>query len=435
MAAAIEQRADHCGRAGTLRGLRLDAVVARDRRAHGELAHVIEWPEGTCPRERGDDGPCIHVGCVRHLCSEIGADGSIWIDPRFEADPYSVQTCAIDEAIAHPDGQTLEEISGIFDVTRERIRQIEAKGLGRLEHPGRIRAVEALREIAADAARPMTPLAAMQGSGPSLGGSAANGWGQNSNRGPLGMTVAAAREATIAPCRHPAAPHVAPRPTRSVVAELPPSLAAHAAELRSTRRSDRRHGTDCNRREAKAIAGLHVVDQVEAVEPIPQATVDALVDLGIAPPQLASDNDCNDAAQGREEMEEQMTVSQKIDRLLEIEKEQAALVEEQQRLLADPDVERLIEMLKRMRGSLQATATHVPPLGPSPALALTRSGKAKAGERLAVTEAALTEEPVNYRTLAERLGQVDSDCYARLVVLVKQGKAVKTGPGMFKLAA
>ena len=33
--------------------------------------------------------------------------------------------------------RTLEEVGGVFDVTRERIRQIEAKALRKLRHPSR----------------------------------------------------------------------------------------------------------------------------------------------------------------------------------------------------------------------------------------------------------------------------------------------------------
>ena len=35
--------------------------------------------------------------------------------------------------------RTLEEVGNIFDVTRERIRQIEAKALRKLRHPRRSR--------------------------------------------------------------------------------------------------------------------------------------------------------------------------------------------------------------------------------------------------------------------------------------------------------
>ena len=40
---------------------------------------------------------------------------------------------------------TLEEIGEIYDVTRERIRQIEAKALRKLKHPTRSRLLEQLR--------------------------------------------------------------------------------------------------------------------------------------------------------------------------------------------------------------------------------------------------------------------------------------------------
>ena len=46
--------------------------------------------------------------------------------------------------IGHDSEMTLEEIGQIYGVTRERIRQIEAKGLDRLSHPGRKRRLQEL---------------------------------------------------------------------------------------------------------------------------------------------------------------------------------------------------------------------------------------------------------------------------------------------------
>ena len=40
--------------------------------------------------------------------------------------------------------KTLDEIGKVYGVTRERIRQIEAKGLDRLSHPGRKRRLQEL---------------------------------------------------------------------------------------------------------------------------------------------------------------------------------------------------------------------------------------------------------------------------------------------------
>ena len=46
--------------------------------------------------------------------------------------------------IGRDSDMTLEEIGQIYGVTRERIRQIEAKGLDRLSHPGRKRRLQEL---------------------------------------------------------------------------------------------------------------------------------------------------------------------------------------------------------------------------------------------------------------------------------------------------
>jgi RNA polymerase primary sigma factor len=43
--------------------------------------------------------------------------------------------------------RTLEEVGKQFNVTRERIRQIEAKALRKLRHPTRIRKLEGFLEV------------------------------------------------------------------------------------------------------------------------------------------------------------------------------------------------------------------------------------------------------------------------------------------------
>ena len=44
------------------------------------------------------------------------------------------------------DEQTLEEIGQFYDLSRERIRQIESKALEKLAHPGRINQLRELQQ-------------------------------------------------------------------------------------------------------------------------------------------------------------------------------------------------------------------------------------------------------------------------------------------------
>jgi RNA polymerase primary sigma factor len=46
--------------------------------------------------------------------------------------------------------RTLEEVGQSFDVTRERIRQIEAKALRKLRHPSRSSELKSLFDVASE---------------------------------------------------------------------------------------------------------------------------------------------------------------------------------------------------------------------------------------------------------------------------------------------
>ena len=87
-----------------------------------------DWPPGACPRERGDDGPCIHVGCRYHLYADVTPGGALRVSPEWlrminEPGPFpdGIQTCALDT-----DGEwTLEAIGQLWGITRERVRQLQ----------------------------------------------------------------------------------------------------------------------------------------------------------------------------------------------------------------------------------------------------------------------------------------------------------------------
>ncbi|MBU6410201.1 MAG: hypothetical protein KGR98_07420, partial [Verrucomicrobia bacterium] len=49
--------------------------------------------------------------------------------------------------------RTLEEVGSQFQVTRERIRQIEAKALRKMRHPTRIRLLHGFMEVGKEAAK------------------------------------------------------------------------------------------------------------------------------------------------------------------------------------------------------------------------------------------------------------------------------------------
>jgi hypothetical protein len=85
---------------------------------------------------RGQARPCPWVACKHHLYLDINPlTGSIKINfPDLE--PWELQhTCALD--VAEAGALTLEEVGRITNLTRERIRQVEAHGLSKLASESR----------------------------------------------------------------------------------------------------------------------------------------------------------------------------------------------------------------------------------------------------------------------------------------------------------
>lgn len=88
------------------------------------------------PRSRGECKeelrPCPYVACKFHLYLDVNPEtGSIKINfPELE--PWELTTtCSLD--VAERGGITLEEVGEIMNLTRERIRQVEVRGLLKLK--------------------------------------------------------------------------------------------------------------------------------------------------------------------------------------------------------------------------------------------------------------------------------------------------------------
>ncbi len=80
------------------------------------------------------ESPCGYVSCKWNLALDVSEKtGAIKVNfPGLDGDPdidAMGQTCVRRVIAAHPDGLTLEEVGLIVNLTRERIRQVESKGL------------------------------------------------------------------------------------------------------------------------------------------------------------------------------------------------------------------------------------------------------------------------------------------------------------------
>jgi hypothetical protein len=111
--------------------------VKRMTKRELELGRML-YPEVEVekPKVRADcvsgERPCPFVSCKHHLYLDVSAKtGAIKLNfPDLEVWEMT-ETCALD--VADRGGTTLEEVGAIMNLTRERIRQVEVKGLAKLE--------------------------------------------------------------------------------------------------------------------------------------------------------------------------------------------------------------------------------------------------------------------------------------------------------------
>lgn len=79
---------------------------------------------------RGGQRPCPWVGCKHHLYLDVNPEtGSVKLNFPDKELWELEETCALDVAEEHPEGIPLEAVGDLLNLTRERIRQVEADGL------------------------------------------------------------------------------------------------------------------------------------------------------------------------------------------------------------------------------------------------------------------------------------------------------------------
>jgi hypothetical protein len=139
------------------RQVRARTVAIKQMRKDELRLGAVLYPQRDYPRPRTRaecrcmERPCPFVGCKHHLYLDVSPRGGIKFNfPDLEV--WEMQeTCALDVA-ERPGGVTLEEVGAIMNLTRERIRQLEAIGLQRLQDAGLLELIEGGRLAAAAAA-------------------------------------------------------------------------------------------------------------------------------------------------------------------------------------------------------------------------------------------------------------------------------------------
>jgi hypothetical protein len=139
--------AEEGGEGGEHRGRRRSRTMSRKeiarelrrQRALGvidpEVEEIIREVDAQRPRSRADCAtgprPCMFISCKHHLYLDVNpATGSIKLNFPDKEIWEMGETCALD--VADRGGITLEEVGAIMNLTRERIRQVETRGLLKL---------------------------------------------------------------------------------------------------------------------------------------------------------------------------------------------------------------------------------------------------------------------------------------------------------------
>lgn len=108
--------------------------MTREELRIGRLMYPpVDIPRPTTREQCRDEArPCPWVACKHHLYLDVNPEtGTIKINfPDLQ--PWELRdTCALD--VAERGGITLEEVGEVMNLTRERIRQVEVRGLIKLK--------------------------------------------------------------------------------------------------------------------------------------------------------------------------------------------------------------------------------------------------------------------------------------------------------------
>mgnify|MGYP001407023388 FL=1 len=114
-------------RSGTVSVKKITQRSLRETELHAKPAPDVPRPikRGEC---QGGERPCPWVSCKHHLYLDVNPyTGSIKFNyPTLE--PHELaESCSLD--VADRGGHTLEEVGLLTNLTRERVRQIETRGL------------------------------------------------------------------------------------------------------------------------------------------------------------------------------------------------------------------------------------------------------------------------------------------------------------------